>query len=504
MTVALNLDKNARNLLQTLESNLGPIADSVRTDIANRADGQRVTPARLEALLCAAMPNATSQIKQARATSSHHADGKNPDFLTQLIGTHSIKKARSRWVGSTRTRPAGDPLYAKLFVDPSTQAILLLNASRVGDDGRPALMKIIAREDVDVNELDLTGYHGPSARDVHRISNTDATVSIEDVHEGEFNFGDALVYVALDKAGKEQGRGVAVNPMNELTTRTFRREFRTPRRHHDNLVATDVVSGPELDTAAPRMSARRVRFVPPKLRAGAWLDEPVGDGAQLVIDKGLIYEPGSKVGVRLGATTDGGGFEAWAPKLSLSVPKTDAALSGSKAGRVALSSPGTKTLAELLGGTVIFDCSDGRAEASSQAALAGWLFEDLSLSMAGGRTPLSDFPLEPDEVGASLLRSASGVCARLELPEGLVDGLSHSPYGWTLEAGYTDPDGKWVRSKRKKLTKGKSFKTQLDIPIKDPVALIEADTKLELRLYNPDGVPALRGLTPLCDVDWAE
>ena len=258
--------------------------------------------------------------------------GTNANFITQLVGIHNIVKEVARGVGNGELahggvntgvlRPARDPLYAKFAIDDEADALLLFNARDVDSRGRPLLMKVVAREGVDLDQLELSRFRTrwSDVPDVQRVLRDAAYVEIEDQSDSEFTFGDPLLYVSL-RGGQELSRGVAVGPDNT----NIQRDYLTGSDGLPDLTrpvrgANPVVTvGRQLDNMPPFVSPDRIEVeisANASFNSRAWLGaSEQGVDTTLRVLPGLIYEPNAEVKVGLSGAT-----------AAVSVPADDVSL----------------------------------------------------------------------------------------------------------------------------------------------------------------------------------
>ena len=95
---SFQLTPQAAQLLGTVQRQSAPISRDVEQAIVKAAEANEqkpLTAAQLEQVLTQAMPAQSQLVKDAnQACSCYHPDGKNPKFLTQILG-HTIEKERS-------------------------------------------------------------------------------------------------------------------------------------------------------------------------------------------------------------------------------------------------------------------------------------------------------------------------------------------------------------------------------------------------------------------------
>jgi len=526
-TNAIKLDSGAYQLLARIQNKGGTICGKVQSKIAKACEGRAkpLTADQLEKVLTQAMPkqaNVITDASKATATSRYRCDSNGPtDFMTQFLELR-IEKDVARVHRRPVTRPYRDPLHAEFIMDKEAQTLLLFNARDIDENGRPLLMKIVAREGVDLDGLKLSAYRTrweEGKPDVETVAKNASFIAIKDTNESEFEFGDGVVHVSFDAKNEELSRGVRIAPKNLETTRYFpgrrdetgnivpdttRRENRTPTKR----------DGPTLDKTPVNTFDDKIKFAiscKDSFPEGAWLNAKSHHfEAKAFLEPGLIFEPGAFANVKVLNTN-----------LRTEVSEADAFLVGSAgtSADIDLSAFQNHTLLQLLSQSVRRD-SESKPSSSSDRSTKSWKLSDLIFANkanikigAQSLRPLADTRLTKStlpntKISAHYQQIADNpkgqrLCVNLDKGF-LASEEGTSIKNWSVVAGYTDENGQWQEAKRMKVSnKCSSSKANFNFNLADAPALYKSNRELELRVFNAEGVPAQRILVPFKEISWA-
>ena len=129
-------------------------------------------------------------------------------------------------------------------------------------------------------------------------------------------------------------------------------------------------------------------------------------------------------------------------------------------------------------------------------------------------SPLADVTIKTAEMAANKIALTAepiadpnndAVKIQLKLDDaflGVADGASVK--GWKMSVGFQDASGKWVSVGERGVKTGASKAESFPFDVDDFDALQQKDQKLEVRLFNAEGVPAQRVILPFRDVSWAD
>lgn len=480
--------------------------------------------AALEALLIQAMPDRKAQIEQAKQGCVHHqCDGKNGQFVSQLA-TLLIQKDRSAVYQAPQiVRPAFDPLSADVIIAKDTDFAVMANFAVFDAERRPLAMKVLVRERADMAKLEqvLKGFHlHGEAPQIVKIANDTAYYNIHDTDEHEFRFGNPAALVSFDKKGEEQGRAGKTRPENVRVTSYFRGKNENGQTVPDLTrpapgVAPTRETGANLDTD-PVQTFLQVLSADLKLSgalpAGHWIAEklPAGQASLRVgIGDGLIAEPDTQAQVAF--------LNAAA---AVKVDATDFSAKGSAAAGldIAAAHLQAQSVSSILNAGVNIT-SRSNATATDQKVevvkMMDLVYPHAAQIQFAGRPfkPLADVPLkEEDHAEAGLQAKIAplagdaekdGVCIRLELAPGFVRAEKPASLdGYTIEFGYKAPDGTWSIAETHKISGAANEKVKRELPVHDLTAAIAKNAVLEVRVRNPEGVPAGRVTLPMKALKW--
>lgn len=430
------------------------------------------------------------------------------------------------------------------MIDNDAKSMLLFNGRDVDKTGKPLLMKAVLRVKdpadaegvktaVEAFKKEMGNFEGirqnwgPNAEkiDIKIIAANDAYVELKDMDEAEFQFGDPILQISQDKAGKELSRGVATEPDNKL----IRKYYAAQANGQPNLAQPvrsrwnqgnpeDILTGANLDTTAPNVFDERISL---KMSAketfpeGGWLEtraEFVTAG--LVVEPGLIFEPGKDASVTFLGTS-----------LKTAVAKDDAYFTGSPSAEGELKLEGNfakYSLKQLLTQSVTRNVVSQAAGHGDNANVAKQAFQFIyadagHINIAGKAfTPLSDQNLKKAELGDGTKMTAqlapiadpdhNGTRASIVLNEGFLktDGET-SIEGWTVAVGFKDVDGAWKQCSSTKIEdRETSQRMGFELDMTDAPGLMKQGASMEIRLFNQNGVPAERVQVPFQAMTWAD
>lgn len=536
-TTQLPLNAQAQAMLRAFHRQAGIVPGTVEQSIAQQAN-QNVQAGgtavaidcdALEKILLQAMPDKTQAVAAAKGTATtYHCDTTNGRFLTQILSMRIEKETANVYSPPVPTPPvARDPLYATFSMAPDADVMLLFNARDVDDKGQPLLMKVVARDRFDINNLDLTHYRTQAGNtpDVVRVKDGASYVETKDIHESEFAFGDPLKQVSLNGKGQELSTSVWVRPENLDLQKYYRpgivnnrwaADLTQPLPQFDRRTTGDTLDKTPVKSFSERV---RVSLQTNNLQRGAWLDTAATGGAvkaELVVGRGYIFEPGSRGLVSIGSQSS---VQFVSGNVGVSVAKDDAHLLGNTPATAQLSIHPSATLRQVLSSTVSHKtyAQDGASDAADrQTTLQQLVFADAAGRTIAGRvmSPLEDVTLVQSDLAAAKMACTckplprdpeeDGVTVKLTLDDGFLataTGQTASFKGYTMVVGFTDVDGTWKEQSRtvnSDASKHESFSFDVD-------AFDEMQKKngnLEVRLFNADNVPAMRVLVPFREIHW--
>lgn len=527
---AVLLTQQAAALLKEVQRKTGLIDQNVdqalhAAQTAQSTQGTQAAPLTVEQvqrLLVQAMPSQSQVIQSATDfAKGYHPDNKNPRFLTQILSMR-IEKDHDFGVGTTTPPRQRDPLYASFTMDPKADFMLLFNARDVDASGNPLLMKVVVRDGADVAKLDLGRYRTATGQmpDVVKVAKNATYVETKDIDEAEFSFGDPLKQVSVASCGKQElSSSVWVRPENIDRWNAYQymwdgRQYvinpnaRMP--NHDR-----VNQGEQLDTTPVKTFDERVRLAmkaKSTLPADAWLDTP-GGAAQvdvsLELGRGFIFEPGSYGEVSFNGM-----------KLSTAVDKADAQLLGNDSSSVSGTPGGNGSLRWLLSQQVTLTAganpngNDRTVTSKSGVDLIYGPVKDKISVGANKLSPLADVTLKTADMTANKLsltaepiadQDNDSVKIQLKLDDAFLGTDSGaSVKGWKMAVGYLDAAGQWVSVGERTVKTGASKAETFSFDVDGFDDLQKKDQKLEVRLFNAEGVPAQRVLLPFREVSWAD
>jgi len=524
--MALQLDTQAKQLLSFVQQQTTRIDAKVEAQITQKATqtGKALSKDQLEQLLIQALPEHKDTIKKlGTQCMCHQSDGTNGDFVTQLVGLHKIEKERAQVYSQPQyVRPTRDPLTAKFILAKEADVMLLFNASKFDQSGRPLLMKIVARESMKDKLPDISNYHTLSKTpDVQYVANDAAFLETKDENETEFDFGDAIAQVSLDKKGKELSRSGAVAPTNERVTQFFSGMWEgsviVPNLASPVGVTPTTEAGAQLDNSHVQRFEDRIEL---SLKAkadfpkGGWLEVPASNvDTTMTVHPGYLLEPGS-----IGSVAFAGA------SIDASVPKDDFSFIGSGSGTASVAAENYSgwTLAQFLNQSVRqttkSQSSNGSDAQVVDTAVSALIYPKPEQIEIGGVAlqPLGDRVVNKADFAAAKISAhveplhadpeKNGQELVIDLAKGFLTGKGESMAGWRIEAGYfagPSQGNAWVGSEAVKVTaQSGSPEKCLRIQMPNAPEVVGANKNLEIRVYNAQGVPAQRVLIPMTQLPW--
>jgi len=535
-TTALPLNVQARAMLKELHRQTGVLPQQVDAVVTQQIEqaaqtGGTVTALdcdALEKILVQAMPDKKQVIETAKGCGNrYHGDKQNGRFLTQILSMRIEKETHNVYSPPAPVAPrTTDPLYASFTLAPDADVMLLFNARDVDAKGQPVLMKVVARERFDMAGFDFGKYRlnpNGSKPDVVVVKDTESYVETKDIDEAEFAFGDPLKQVSLNGKAQEISTSVWVRPENIDKQRFFRATRDAAGQLIPNLAQPvaqfdRVTNADTLDRTPVKSFSDKVRLTltTDQLPAGAWLDTAGVDGkvkASLSVDRGFIFEPGSRGTIGLSGVASG--------NVNVEVDAGDAHLLGNNAKRTDVVLQSGATLRSLMG-TQLVETTNAQAgnsdTATTQRPLSAIVFADAAARQVAGHAMrvLGDTTVAASGFVASKLSCTAkplprdpeedGVTVSLTLHDAFLSsaaGLDPVSFkGYTVVAGFTDVDGVWKEQQRSVKTDA-SCNESFAFDCNDFDGLQKKNANLEIRLFNADGVPAQRVLIPFRQVQWA-
>jgi hypothetical protein len=492
-------------MLQAFQARTGTISQQVEQLIeAAQTTPQKLSAEQLEKVLLAAMPQQQKTIQQCKKIAlCYHPDGTNLGFLTQILDLQ-IEKI-DRVVENSRQPPVRvDPLTVKLSMAPDAKYLLLFNARDVDENGRPLLMKVVAREGFDPKTLDLSIYRTQANNqpDVQTVPANVDFVEVNDEHESEFNFGDPVKVVSLNNKGDELSATVKVNPRNVHTTKTYRPD--SPNR--DRLLRTETSEGRDAIPVAFFM--KRLKF-DLALSVDPWSTtlQPEYFKAELRLDRGFVFEPGSWAHV---SVLDGA--------VSTGVSEADAQLLGSPATNNSVELVRASKFANILNADVVVR-TRGAGDAPNAQSVNTFKLRDLLYTDARQTTlaglaveGFSERGLRFEDASAAGINASKSPIANdpdgqkisLQLPEGLLKSNGASVDGYKMVVGYVGPDGKFIEVARQVIDNAQSSRAMaVSFDIDDSKPFNLNNGQLQVRTFLPSGVPGDLISISYRDIPWA-
>jgi hypothetical protein len=520
----MQLDPTARAYLANLQHQTGPIDATLEDAIAQACAqaGRALTVNELQKTIEQALPNTPRAQQLAKVIKGPGQERQQGDcndcqaFPTRIFELKIKKENALPYAPPVQIAPVRrDPLFAAFNLSPEADVMLLFNARDVDRNGRPLLLKIVAREGVDLERFDLGNYRTRDGwkRDVVTVKANADVVRIEDKDETEFAFGDPLKQLSLDAKGRQISTSVMLCRDNEQVDTYYRARLVGGRYEMDlNAVQNrQVQNGEQLDRQAVMSFPERIQI---DLRApdGAglgWLDANAKDyGITIDLERGLIFEPNAKADVTF-----------INKNVSTSVPADDAELLGSPKARVG-EIQANMTLEQLLRRTLRLRTYTLSKEGAAKADLETKDIPVVDLVYAqpksiqlGGKdlAPLTSTLAERGKLGELLIAAEKRPLAKdpecdgqkidLTLEPGFLKGESIA--GWRVVVGYTDVGGAWKTVDERRVKGNASACERFSLDLDNAPAIHQARRSLEVRVYNDRGVPAQRVVVPFEVIDWA-
>lgn len=532
------MTRAAQALAQQYELDVGHLPPSVRQAF-DQADepGKCLSLHDMHMLFLASVPDCTEQLGKY----CHNAG--RIDCSGEPVSGVSILEARVSSLDIHAQAPYTQPPpvkvdpYDVIFkVHPKTAFVVFFNGQNVDASGRPAIMGIATREGHDPKKLDASDVYAPPGTVIQsQVFAKGATVA--KFHEDnlpEFAKGNPIIAVALDANGNFLSAETKIRPLNIAVRDTY------PGKSVDGKWVPDmdkqplshnVQTGEQLDTTKVRRYDNKLAL---EVRAKAgyspanWTQEPIVAGdltATLMAMRGFIFEPGAQADVSFGGK-----------KLTLKVEGKDAEvmslpvrLPGSKSQAIDASPTANTTVGGFASQSVsIYTRSHPQAsDADSgnitfQNLVMPYLMNGCGATLGGHKMFVGDCGVDPSDSGAhkiSLKRrpgpkadcGGKDQLIDVKLEEGFVNIPGTDLKGFQLEFGFSHPDpaspGKflWTPVERKKLGNGSASKPLgVMLPLEKPDEFEKAGGRLEVRLYNPGGVPVMRMNAPVNhQLQWA-
>ncbi|MFO0724439.1 MAG: hypothetical protein U1E65_11685 [Myxococcota bacterium] len=521
------LDATAQKLYSTLNTQAA-FTQEVQAKIETRC-GQTgnipLTAQQLQEVLLQAMPDKAQMIQQGAEScgcASHQCDGKNGKFISTVASVLIEKERNGVYTAPTvQYTPRRDPLTTEIILGKDTDFAVQVNAGVFDAQGKPLAQKVVVRDRADMKLLPevLKNYYTTwgDKPDIVKVSNDAAYLKLVDEQENEFQFGHGVGLVSFDKAGKEQGRNGKTNPLNKLTTHLFypkaENGVNVPDLTKPTGQAPQIQQGPQLDTTHVQTFKETVgiKIEVAASDKGMWLDVPVGQTkTTLNIGEGLIREPGTTAQSAL-----------WNMVVNSAVPDTDFSFKGSAAGSAALNAAQYNgyQLAHLLNENVRVTSHSNPTNTDNfqeMIPVKGLLYPTADAIKLGGAkfSPLADISADAATMAEKGIHAsieplagdpqADGFCVRLGLDKGFINADSPANLsGYSIEAGYRGPDGKWQDAGSVKVTSSSaSGAAKFEVALDNATEAVASNRQLEIRVRNAEGLPAGRVLIPFKEMKW--
>lgn len=269
-------------------------------------------------------------------------------------------------------------------------------------------------------------------------------------------------------------------------------------------------TGDALDTTAVKTFDERIHLslsAKSSLPAGVWLDD-ANAGAHVdvnvVVDRGLIFEPGSSAAIALSGHATA--------NLAVAVDKTDAHLNGNASTSTKAAVVGGASLRQILGSTLQRTSRSTATDAtSSSQRVVDVVYADAAARLIGNKplSPLADVVVSQPELAAMKMTCTAKVLAndpqdngavvKLALDDAFLSGADFK--GWKIVAGFRDETGTWQEQTRT-VGSSSSKKEAFSFDVSDFDVQQRKNANVEVRLFNADGVPAQRVLVPFREIHW--
>ena len=529
--MAVQLDQQAQAFLANIQHRTGPIPTQIDAAIAKAAEGadKPLTLEQVQAAVEQALPDVTQQKaisktldQSQKAAMSYHSDGKRGSFLTQIIDMKITKEIQTVYRPAPRTRPVNrvrDPIDGRINMAPDADVVLLFNARDVDRNGQPLLLKVIAREGVDLEKYDLAQYRTKEGwnRDVQTVGAHDDVVTIKDVHEDEFQLGDPVKQVSLNPKGGELSTSVWIMRDNVQSTQVYQAKTVGTRSVPDTarpVGRPTVQQGENLDRQAVVSFTDRVRL---ELTAkdgadtSAWLNTRMTNfETTLHLDRGLIFEPNAYASVAF-----------FGKATRTDVPGDDAQLLGSPAKQDVID-VGSRTLAQVLAQPI--QLTTGTTDANNRAKpdrnaqnlpVSQIIYGLAEHVQVGGAQlkPLSDQNLNRDTMAAAGITATKrplagdgdrdGQQVTVKVDKGFVSSNAPASVdGWKIQVGFTDHEGKWHNVGEKTVKGQASAASEFKLDLADADQTHRNNRAFEVRVFNAEGIPAQRSVVNFDQVGW--
>lgn len=431
-----------------------------------------------------------------------------------------------------------DPYDVIFEVGPKTAFIAFFNGQNVDASGRPAIMGVATREGHDPKKLDASDVYAPTGT-VIQSQVFPKGAKFAKFHEDnlpEFNKGNPIIAVALDANGNFLKSETKTRPLNVAVNDTYAGKAENGKWVADAskpLLYHNVQTGEQLDTTRVLRYDDKLALevkAKPGYSPANWTQEPIAAGdftASLLAKRGFIFEAGAQADVSFNGK-----------KLTLKVEGQDAEvmslpvrLPGSKTQAIDVS-PGTgpnSTVGSYYGQSVSIytrshplanDAESGTI--SFQKLVMPYLVNGSGATLAGQKMFSGDLGVDPsNSAGAKIdLKRRPGPkvesgskdqLIEVKLEKGFVTIPGQDLKGFQVEFGFSQPDPAnsaksiWNPVERLKLGAGSESQPMgVMMPLEKADDFEKNKGRLEVRLYNPGGVPVMRMIAPVNQqLQWA-
>lgn len=517
----LNLTQDAAKLYQSIE-NLTPTSQAV---IQQASDGAKapIDADKLAAVLLATCPAEQEAIQQAIEKFKKpdcEKPGKSGSNLIELRFTKAIDVVGvPQQPRPVNIAPRWDPMTGAVFMDKDDAYAAFCNAADWREGGQMNVMHMIGRESVlscgkkpDLEAANLVWDAEKNKPQV--VSDKASVVKFEDRHDEEFEPGDTTVIIFFDKSGKETKRVGTTDPEGEVQV-----TFKYPQQNGGGTWANQTYTGGQADTQGHALHGvrfalgRPVKYDESMLQAfvqdrsgaqGAWTGQTLQNlDVTLMADRGLHYEPGSRVQVSFLNTNLDSVIKSSEDQWRVKGNKPQAAA-------VNLSPYQNQNIGWLLANNVTIQSrmNEGQHnDATSQSRpLSQYIYADAQQSVQVGG---AEFKILGDEVvtaeqlkdrkiDAYFVEGADGKpIPVVELEAAFLTSKSDksSLKGWRFDVGYRDTAGEWKGAESLKLkNSAKSEAGRFEMPAIEDYGVFKSESvkEIEIQIYNANGVPAQR------------
>lgn len=525
--MAIKLDSKAQVLLQQVQNQTGVISQDVEkkieSSVATGTTDATLTAEQLEKALIAAMPSQQQCIRQcSQQVEQFKCPQDKPRFLSQILSIRVEREVNSVRTSSPSRTVTTDPYYTRIQMDPNADFMLIFNARNVDRNGRPLLMKLVAREGADLSKVDLNQYRTTdnvkdiAKFDVMRVRATEDYVEVVDRNEPEFTYGDPIKQVSLNRAGALISESVAVNPDNTRidkgwpSTRDNAGNI-VPDMSSGNPITMNRTTGASLDNQRVTTFDDRIFLkmtATPAMNKAAWLDDTIRVPDQLQIqlgcERGFMFEPGSQASLNY-----------YNNRVDTAVPSTDVQLLGSPGAHKDLSLGGT-TLRGLLTANLGYEVKTKDSDRATYSAAAHSIIfkqapditvgSDILRPLADKTLTHADLPKAKIQANKMPINGDGGENDQrvsLTLQEGFLSAKGEaSVKDWKAVVGFIDEKGVWQQQEVRFTQPQCSQAVTLQFDVLNANVVHAANRNLEVRLFNQNGVPAERILVPFQTIDW--